>query len=211
MYCLINTHIPQILQNIQNKDPGHVYDYDYLIQNLQQATTPQYQRKYRNYWRLNVARLLPSYYHQYFQQLQSGLSGSPPQMQALVTQLYQIPTHANGRQTLQFSFCSKLCHMLDPHLPIYDAMIAAFYFYIEPNPKTPCQQRIAHHMTFYNFLIKEYNRVLTAGLLTTAIQQFRQHFSPQHFTDEKVIDSLIWAFVTLARQGGVINGTIVYR
>jgi len=53
--------------------------------------------------------------------------------------------------------------------------------------------------------------VLNGGLLATAIQEFRLKLNPQHFTDEKIVDSLIWAFVGLLRKGALPKGQIVYH
>lgn len=207
MYHLINSHIQQILQSIP---PGHVTEYDWLVQNIINVATPDYQSRYRRYWVLNVARLSDNYCQVYFQHLQNGLNGNPPQLGNLANQLYQTPTHANGQQSLQFSFCSKLCHMLNRQIPMYDSMIRGFYFFIEPRRNLPIIQRINGCMIFHQFLIDEYNRVLNQGLLAGSIQAFRQRFNPQQFTDIKVIDSLIWAFVSLLKNGGVMNRTISY-
>jgi hypothetical protein len=66
-------------------------------------------------------------------------------------------------------------------------------------------------VAFHGFLTQEYARVLNGGLLASAIQEFRLRLNPQHFTDEKIVDSLIWAFVALLRKGALPKGQIVYR
>jgi hypothetical protein len=207
MYSLINNHIQEIIGSIQNT---HITDYDWLVQNIQQVADPEYQNRYKNYWRLNAARLSQKYCQAYFQHLQKGLDATPPQLDVLANQLYQTPTHGNGRQSLQFSFCSKLCHMLDGQLPIYDAMIRDFYFFTEPRRNLAIPQRITTYLKFYQFLINEYNRILDQRLLGPSIQAFRNHFNPQDFTDIKVIDSLIWAFVSLQRNSIAGNRAVIY-
>ena len=206
MYHLINKNVQQILQSIS---PIHVTEYDFLVHNIQHVADSDYQERYKKYWRLYGAGLSQSFFQSYFQHLQAGLNGNPPQLGTLANQLYQIPTRPN-KQTLQFSFCSKLCHMLDRQIPIYDAMIRGFYFFTEPDRKLTIQQRIDGYVQFHQFLINEYNRVLNEGILATSIQALRQHFNPKHFTDVKVIDSLIWAFISLLRNDGSMNGMIVY-
>ena len=42
--------------------------------------------------------------------------------------------------------------------------------------------------------------MLKNGLLSTAIQTFRREFPKNKFTDEKIIDSLILAFIELLRS-----------
>jgi hypothetical protein len=206
MYDLINNHVQIILATIPQ---NHVTDYDWLIQNLPQAGTPQYQADYQNYWGMNAARLNAAYRGIYFQALQAALA-NPPILGNLVQELYQTPTHANGRQSLQFSFATKLLHMVNPNSPIYSKEVAAFYFFQEPDHAL--QQRIDELVDFHNFLSSnEYTRVLTNGLLTFSIQAFRAQFNPQHFTDVKIIDSLIWAFVLLLNNGALMNGQIIYH
>ena len=208
MYHLINSHIAQLLPSIEG---NHITDYDWLIQNLPDVETPIYQRRYRTYWRLNAALLSPDFCQVYFERLHAGLlDNDQPQVDSLAMELYEIPTHQNGRQSLQFSFCSKLCHMLNTHIPIYDRMIRSFYFFNEPGRHLPLQQRVNQYFTFYQFLTNEYSRILTDGLLVPSIQAFREHFNPLHFTDIKVVDSLIWAFITLLRNNGLANGQISY-
>jgi len=208
MYYLINSHIQQIIASIEY---DHISDYDWLIQNVHDVAAPNYQRKYRTFWRLNAALLSPDYCQAYFARLGAGLiNNDPPRLDDLVTELYDISTHQNGRQSLQFSFCSKLCHMLNNQMPIYDGLIRSFYYFDEPDRKLPLQQRVNQYVQFHQFLINEYNRILNQGLLTLSIQAFRQRFNPQHFTDIKVIDSLIWAFIGKLRNNGLINGQIIY-
>lgn len=85
--------------------------------------------------------------------------------------------------------------MVSPTTPIYDSLIAAFYSFQEPKNKQPLVTRIAVYTAFLDFLSQEYRRVLANNLLDASIQAFRNHFTPQQFTDEKVIDSLLWAYV----------------
>lgn len=189
-YEEINDNIEQILQSIS---PIHIINYEWLVQNIHRVATADYQRRYKNFWRLNGAGLSQNYCLVYFQHLQAGLNNNIPQLNTLVNQLYQIPIRQN-RQALQFSFCTKLCHMLNRQLPIYDSNIRDFYNFTVPNRNLPIQQRIAQFLEFHQYLVNEYNWVIQEGLLTAAIQAFQQHFNPQYFTDIKIIDSLIWAY-----------------
>jgi hypothetical protein len=100
--------------------------------------------------------------------------------------------------------------MTNRHLPIYDSQVARFYFFQEPSRELALQERINGFVALHDFLIEEYARVLKYGLLTSSIQEFRLRLKPQHFTDEKIVDSLIWAFVALLRKGALPKGQIAY-
>ena len=207
MYHLINKNIKAVLQSTPR---NHVSDYDWLRQNLNSSVDQPYQTRYKNYWRLNAARLSANFCNVYFQALQAAKRICPT-AGGLTQRLYATPTHGNGRQGLQFSFATKLVHMVDPTAPVYDSLIAAFYFWQEPSRKGSVAQRIAEFAKFHTFLADEYRRILRQNLLAASIQKFRNHFNPRHFTDQKVIDSLLWAYVALLRKGGITNGTVIYR
>jgi hypothetical protein len=211
MYDLINRFAQTVVGTIPRE---HVTDYEWLLQNTGKASTPDYQRGYRRFWAMNAAQLSPAFYATYFGTLAAAVT-QPPTLSSVAQTLHAASARQNGQKSLQFSFATKLLHITNPHLPIYDSQVAAFYFFVEPsrNPKDPndFQQRISKFVTFHDFLKQEYARVLQKNLLATAIQEFRSLLNPKHFTEEKIVDSLIWAFVGLLWKGALQKGQIVYR
>ncbi|WP_295587696.1 hypothetical protein [uncultured Lamprocystis sp.] len=206
MFRLIETHIRSIVGSIP---AAHVRDYDWLVENIDRAGESEYQSKYRAYWAMNAARLGPSYYQEYFGRL-AAATDSMPTLGNLAGDLYKLPTHRNERQSLQFSFATKLIHMKNRRLPIYDSQIAAFYFFREPARTLSLGNRISQLESFHGFLRSEYARILANDLLAASITAFRAAFLPVYFTDEKVIDSLLWAFVSRLRSGATREGSVIY-
>jgi len=100
--------------------------------------------------------------------------------------------------------------MTTPRIPVYDSRVARFCFFEEPGRDLPLEERIRRLVAFHDFLIREYARILSVGLLAPAIRAFRQRLRPQHFSDEKIIDSLIWSFVNLLRNGALLDNRINY-
>lgn len=207
MYRLLNRHVEKVLGNLKQDD---VSTYNWLITNRNLTATDQYQKKYKLFWRLNAARLSEKFCGTYFGELDIALQ-KPPQLADLVLKLHKTPTHKNGRNSLQFSFVTKLLHTANPKLPIYDSLVAAFYFFEEPNSVLDLQKRVNRYVSFHKFLTEEYSRILKQGLLQKPIFEFRKKFNAQHFTDEKVIDSLIWSFVSLLQKGSLIDGKIMWE
>lgn len=207
MYRLINRHIKKVLDNLKHDD---VSTYDWLIANRNSVAVDEYQKKYKLFWRLNAARISENYCKTYFAELNLALQ-KPPTLADLVLKLHKTPTYKNGRNSLQFSFATKLLHTTNLKTPIYDSLVAAFYFFEEPNYDAPLQKRVDSYISFHKFLIGEYSRILRQGLLQKSIFAFRQKFNPQYFTDEKVIDSLIWSFVALLQKGGLTDGKIMWE
>lgn len=172
-------------------EQGHVSEYDWLMSHVADCGEVGYQRRYRSYWAMNSARLAASYYGPYFALLGSPAGLSPSE---LASSLFRIPSHSSGRHSLQFSFATKLAHMQDGRLPIYDSRVADFYGFRAPDSTLPLTTRVNLLGTFYEFLSREYARVLERGLLTQSIAVFREQLQPQRFTDQKIVDSLLWAF-----------------
>ena len=207
MYQFINLYAKTILDSIKQ---GQVSSYDWLHQEIGTIQTSAYRKEYRRYWRMNAARLSSDFYTTYFDEL-DGARRKEPTLEALSHRLYHASEKSGGTKSLQFWFATKLLHMSNPRLPIYDSRVARFYFFEVVSTDQPLEERVGHLLDFHGFLVQEYERVLNNGILRIAIQTFRQHFSPEHFTDEKCIDSLLWAFVRLLEKGGLPLKQIVYR
>jgi len=205
MYHIINKYSDSIISSISS---GHVNSYDWLLTNINNIGDSDYRRKYKVFWRLNTARLSDSFCERYFELLEETMS-SNLNIQEVSERLYLKQTH-NGRRSLQFSFASKLLHMTDPKLPIYDSMISAFYFYNEPKRTKDAKERISGLAGFHDFLTNEYCRIISDGLLSPAIKQFRRKLQPKTFTDQKVVDSLLWAFVSMQKGNGLSTKKMIY-
>ena len=171
----------------------------------------EFQQKYCEYWALNGAGLDQPFRTAYFSLLEQTKS-SPGQaaVEGITRTLYETPINAKREKALQFSFGSKLVHMINPKLPVYDRMVETFYFLPRSYAGTS-EKKLANLLPSYRFLVGEFDRVLTEGLLSPAIAEVRQHFHlPSDYSDQKVIDTLIWKFVPFLKRGAVRDGSVVY-
>ena len=124
--------------------------------------------------------------------------------------LHRIPVNVTEKKSLQFSFASKLAHMVNPRLPVYDRMVETFYFLPRSYFGTP-DNKLLNLMSSYHFLVGEYERVLRERLLEPAVHAFRQRFAlSADYTDEKIIDTLIWKFIPFLEKGAVRDGSVAY-
>ena len=106
------------------------------------------------------------------------------------------------RSSLQFSFATKLLNTIDSREPVYDTHVTSFYFFVPPASDRPFEARLDALLEFYEFLRGEYARVIGQGLLRPAIDQFRERVSADpDLCDERIVDLLIWGFVSLMRRG----------
>jgi hypothetical protein len=197
MYRQINACVENIIQAF--KHSGDLEDYNWLVSVLHESDVSaswDYQSRFRRFW---VMRCGDQYGSAFFSRLEHCKGGSGVDPVAVARELYDYPTRA-GRKTVEFSFATKLAHMVDPHLPIYDTMVGKFYFLPAASSSDSLEKRLVQCGQWFDFLKREYARILAAGFLDPAIRAFR-HALPlaSAHTDEKVIDWLIWKFVDLSR------------
>jgi hypothetical protein len=211
MYELINGNIDTLLCSINRKKD--IEPYIWLLETLPGVDVtnhPKYQQVYRDYWKLNPARLDDKFVAAYFSLLQELKNHTEISVEVVSRNLLKTPSHT-GRYSLQFSFASKLVHMLKPDHPVYDKMVDDFFFFPTGTAKEAREAKLARLLTSYRFLFQEYERILEQELLSDAIIKFRKYFHVCNgYTNQKIIDTLIWKFVSLLRSGAIINSVIVY-
>lgn len=214
MYRLINQNSEAVLGRLERDDT--VSRYIQLKSNLQSRkggapANAEYQRAYRNYWSMNQARLGDQFYARYFNLLGDLKESGRADVESVARELARVGT--GERQSLQFSFATKLAHMVDGHLPVYDGLVADFYFYPAASSSgKDLNEKLETLLLFYGFLRKEYARVLHDGLLSGAIESFRARFPEGHLVaDEKVVDWLLWSWVNLLRGGAQQESTLLYE
>jgi hypothetical protein len=203
---VIEEHRERIVGTIPQRD---VAEYDWFIENRIQAGSPDYQSRFRKYWAMNAARLGTDFYRAFFGLLASA--DSKVTLESCCETLCKASMRRDGRQTIQFSFATKLLHTVDPRIPIYDSRVARFYFFLEPSSDMAQAERVEAYLRFHDFLKREYARVIDKEYLSSSIGLFRKRFESNYMTDEKIIDWLIWAFVGLADKGAILKDDVRYR
>src|SRR3954453_23469666 len=126
MYRLINRNAAAVIEALVRI--GDLNDYLQLradlISDSASTTSAAFQRSYRRYWRMNAAHLPDSFYGPYFALLAECQRGGHADV-AKVTRL--ISDVEDQNYGLQFSFATKLAHMVDPRVPVFDSFVANFY------------------------------------------------------------------------------------
>jgi MacB-like periplasmic core domain/FtsX-like permease family len=85
-------------------------------------------------------------------------------------------------------------------------MVETFYFLPRSYAGKP-EKKLENLLASYRFLVKEYDRILREGLLAGALHTFRRHFClPPLYSDQKIIDTLIWKFVPFLESGALRDG-----
>ena len=212
MYSLINKNCNAILSGLERiNDVSRYLKIQRLSREVDVSIDKQFQRMYRAYWRMNVARLDDAFYARYFGLLERLKGTEITDIDRVVRQSLAASSSA-GRKSLQFSFATKLVHTLDQRAPVYDSFVAAFYFFKGPSSGDAFDVRLEQLLGFYGFLRTEYARVIRDALLDVAIHQFHDRFPTNEvLPDERVVDFLLWGFVSLLRTGVQQRGQALYE
>jgi hypothetical protein len=179
MYQVVNQYAKEILDAISVKHD--LEPYVWLTNGLHRmnvSSDTEYQRQYRQFWQLNPARLRPNYLEAYFKQLQRLKSKrlSEVNVNSVARLLLKVPTHGTSLRRLQFSFASKLVHMINPDKPVYDSMVERFYILPSASRIHDVSQRLARLQGSYDFLCRVYARIVRDDALGPAVRAFRARF-----------------------------------
>lgn len=211
MYRLINDNVHAIMNYLMTTENNHVTDYLFLINHLE-PMNEVYQRKYRRFWRFRgmSAQMIHAYFNIFNNCL---IAQTPPDIHNINSHLYAV--------RLDFSFATKMAHMIESILPIYDNNIATFYFFKEPS-KRPNEnkaefatRKLDRLNTFYDFLRNEYSRIIRDGLLEASVHEFRQRYvnipEIETFSETKIIDTFIWSYVNWLNNGALEQHEFKYQ
>jgi hypothetical protein len=212
MYQIINENIIKVLGAIdKEKDIDPYLKMAEMFSAGSVSDNDEYKTIYRKYWQLNAARLSDHYCNHYFQVMEDHRHKDQIDIEAVVKALYEVPSNSKGIKTIQFSFATKLLHTIDNTRPVYDSLVGDFYFFPQIKPTWKYGKKLSAYTRAYTFLLSEYKRILDKGLLSESLQQFRERFRPPDtYTDQKIVDTLLWKFGSYVRNGAIMSGKIQY-
>jgi len=212
MYGLLKKYTAIVLKSI---DPYQdIKPYIRIMKSFRERNILEdynFKATFRQYWRLNPARLIDSFYDSYFSLLESCKDDEDIDIEFIARKLYEIPNRKNEGRSLQFSFASKLVHTVIPTKPVYDSMVTSFYFLPLPQPHWDNERKLQNALKNYMFIESEQKRVLNEGILDDSMIKFREHFDLDDiYTDQKVVDTLIWKFIILLKSGAVRERRVIF-
>ena len=214
MYSLINENISEILGLFDREKD--INRYIGILEGLRETNVSEdrkFQDDYRQYWAMNAARLSPEFLEYYFGLLEDAKMEESDLDVAIVTKvLFEKPTGSKGQISFQFSFATKLVHSCIPTLPVYDSTVRAFYFLPEASTVSSIEGKLERSVESYRYLQQEHERIMKYQLLEESIRRFREYFNVDtRYTDQKIIDSLIWKFVSGLRSGKLNRQRFAYN
>mgnify|MGYP001592693961 CR=1 FL=1 len=116
----------------------------------------------------------------------------------ILSELYEIPT-LKGKNTIQFSFATKLLHTIDNNKPIYDQNLAGIIKRWRQGFNK--DEKISSCIEIYNYLEKLYLNMLQDTRITGIISKFRLKFKDsKDISDTKILDFIMWSYGDLIKN-----------
>ncbi len=200
MYTKINSNIDNIIINL---NPQHVSTYDWLKKNLHLCDVSvdlNYQKKYRSYWVMRYISPDSKFNDSYFKYLEEHKNDTEIDFLNVCQSLSNLTVDANhSKESFQFSFITKLIHMIDSSFPIFDSMVRDFYR-LPTISGNDIADKIIKSDEIINTLKKEQKSVLLNGSLDNSILKFKSKYPKSLFSQEKILDSLILAYISQAKK-----------
>jgi hypothetical protein len=182
-----------IAERLTNRD---IEVYLFLMRRLadthgQVATDHLFQFVYEAFYGLNRAFLTNKFMSEYFN-IMEEMYGRPEIDLASICERLRKLTNAKGRESLQFSFCSKLAATLNADLPLYDKYIAKVFHFQMPSG-FDYDKRLERCMDFYRYLEETIASLKGDPQITNLLHFVRKNYSNwDAVTKTKQMDFLLW-------------------
>ncbi len=207
MYRVINRYAEIIIDSF--KYESEIEPYIKIMQSYNENKIDyNFMAIYKQFYRLNAARLSDSFLNEYFEILKRK---SSKDVLEIANKLEKIACNSKNARKVHFSFSTKLMHTMDENSPIYDSAISAFYFLPSIKVEWSIEQKLQSYEKAYHFLKDEYSRIVDKNLLGEALEIFNKKVNgSDKICNIKKIDYLIWQFVSLSKQGKIRDKEIEY-
>jgi len=218
MYDIINCHKEYIVGRLElidgeymkrdAKSPLEKYsDLKNALKTQNVEKKSDFRKQYGEFFAMGQSRLIPSYYDRYFTLLETNKTNHEVSLSEILMSLKPVSQTSKGRKSIQFSFATKLVHMINDDEPIYDSRIKMFYKKTEPPAAMEYKKRVATYIDIQKSIKDEYRHIIDDKLLEPSIECFRRMYANRRdHSDIKVIDWIIWQFVSLVNGGWIQTG-----
>jgi hypothetical protein len=168
-----------------------------------------FQFLFRSYYRLDNAGLTREFKARYFELLEEHRGRAVIDLRRLAIELQPFRTLRN-RESLQFSFITKLAATVNPSFPIYDNEVATIFGFRPPYGQGSFEERLGRCLEFYEWLRELYGRLLGSNrLLSTRNALETRYRYPVPLPPMKALDFIFWA--AGKQRIRVVDRTIAYR
>jgi hypothetical protein len=146
---------------------------------------------FRSFYQLDSAGLTSEWKTEFFNILEANRNSEPINIDDIAKKLYAIET-SRGRNSLQFSFITKLNNLVHPNEPIYDSKVAKVFGFVPPQNKD-FEKKLNIYLEFYQKIKSTYDNLAKNEKMIEVLKNFDEEFPSNGLSKIKKIDFVIWA------------------
>ncbi len=175
---------------LSNLDFESIAVYSFIKNEYDKGNIPDnlvFQFVFRSYYRLDSAGLSDGIKNHFFKLL----AEKQINIRIILSELYEIPT-LKGKNTIQFSFATKLLHTIDNNKPIFDSEIAKLIKLKQDGSDK--DTKIQSCIEIYNSLEILNTELKEDYEIKKVISRFRSKFNVyEEISDAKALDFIMWS------------------
>ncbi len=146
---------------------------------------------YRSFYRLDNAGLTPELKVRYFELLQE-YRNKPIDLKAICLDLYEYKTRKD-KNSIQFSFATKLANTIDSSYPIYDSEVIKLFNFKQPY-RFEKDRKIDVYLEQYQYILFSSNELIKNEKILTIFDEMNELFGNSciDMSNIKKLDILMW-------------------
>lgn len=151
-----------------------------------------FQFVYRSFYRLDNAGLTPELKTKYFDLLQE-YRNKDIDLKNICLDLYEYKTRKD-KNSIQFSFVTKLANTIDSSYPIYDSEVIKLFDFKQPYYLKEKNSKIDKYLEQYQYILFTSNELIKNEKVLSIFDEMNELFGSSciNMSNSKKLDTLMW-------------------
>jgi hypothetical protein len=151
-----------------------------------------FQFVYRSFYRLDNAGLTPELKTKYFDLLQE-YRNKDIDLKNICLDLYEYKTRKD-KNSIQFSFVTKLANTIDSSYPIYDSEVIKLFDFKQPYYLKEKNSKIDKYLEQYQYILFTSNELIKNEKVLSIFNEMNELFGSSciNMSNSKKLDTLMW-------------------
>lgn len=189
--CWIEDNHSAIIKNIEQES---IDVYNFLKKEFNNPKAHEnylFQFVFRSFYRIDNAGLTPEFKKEFFNILEEYRKDIDLDYEEVLRKLYAFP-NLRDRNTLQFSFVTKMFNTIDDSMPIYDSKVAKMFSLSRPY-QTDFEVKLDKYLHQLYKIERGYKLMLEHNLLPKTLCAFDEKFTNNELSKMKKMDFIFWS------------------
>jgi hypothetical protein len=174
-----------------------------MLKNSDIKRNVEFQKIYRYFYILNRGGLTEEFIQHYFVRLQEAKENIPT-LESLIRDFYTYDRQ-NNKPSVQFSFSTKLLHMVDHNYPIYDNLVEKVFGYksLYVQYKMTFDDKVLECTKRIKYIQSVYYELISSNQIESILEAFDRKFFGNDLGVMKKVDFVVWTYGRLLQNNTI--------